>query len=279
MYYNKSPQFYKKLYNFGGSDLNSHNTQLALPGLKSKVAVVTGGGSGIGKTISLTLAALGIKIVIIDISEKTGRETSKEIIDKGGSSIFLKGDVTDEINIRGCMKAAVEKMGGIDILVNNAGIAKTIPLDELDLKEWKKVIEVNLTGPFICSKEAMGYILKRGGGTIIMVSSGSAITGSGGGAHYASSKGGINSLTRALSRELAPRGIRVNGVAPRAIESEQLDGLYPKEELDRIKGEIPLKRLGTRQDVANAIAYLASDLSAFTTGEVLLLDGGRTFNR
>ncbi|MBU4292931.1 MAG: SDR family oxidoreductase [Actinobacteria bacterium] len=171
----------------------------------------------------------------------------------------------------------VKKLGGLHILVNNAGITNNISMDNLTLEEWKKVIDVNLTGSFICSKIAAGFILKSGGGVIIMVSSGSSLTGSGGGAHYAASKGGINSLVRALSRELAPKGIKVNAVAPRYINTEILSSLYAREEYLKIEKKIPLRRLGTVNDVANVVAFLASDLSSYISGEIILVDGGVTF--
>ena len=257
--------------------INDNINKYLLPGLEGKVAVITGGAKGIGKTISLTMARLGAKIAIIDISEDLGKKTVSEIINQGQDALFVKGDVSSVDDIEKSFKIIMKKLGGLHILVNNAGITSNVSMDNLSLEEWKRVIDVNLTGSFICSKVAYKYILKSGGGSIIMISSGSSLTGSGGGAHYAASKGGINSLVRALSRELAPNGIRVNAVAPRYIDTEILSSLHTSEECLNIEKKIPLRRLGKENDVANVVAFLACDLSGYITGEVILVDGGVTF--
>ncbi len=263
----------------GGLMENKNLTRYLIPELKDKVIVITGGAKGIGKVVSVTMSLLGAKVAVIDISEKEGNNIVQYIVNYGREAIFCKGDVSNEEQINKCMETIWNNMGSLSILINNAGITNNISLDKLSVNEWRKIIDVNLTGSFICSKAAVKYIIKSGGGSIIMVSSGSAITGSGGGAHYAASKGGINSLIRALSRELAPRGIRVNGVAPRTIDSEQLDQLYTEKERLKIVNQIPLGRLGKYEDIANVIVFLCSNLSSFITGEVILVDGGRTFNR
>jgi len=257
--------------------VNENSGRYRLPGIEDKVAAVTGGASGIGRVISMTLGMLGAKIAVMDIDEENGEKMIEELMSRGNEALFCKGDVSSEPEINRCMNTINTHFGGIDILVNNAGIARKTSLEELTLKQWKKIIEVNLTGAYICSKAALQYILNRGGGTIIMISSGSAITGTGGSVSYAASKGGINSLVRALSRELAPEGIRVNGVAPRSIKSELLDRIFSKEYLSQMVKEIPLRRMGTYEDIANVVAFLASDLSSFITGEIILVDGGRTF--
>lgn len=248
-----------------------------LPGIRNKSAVVTGGSCGIGRTIVRHLAFLGAKLAVIDISETKGRTGVKEIKDLGGMAEFYKGDVTHESSIKKCMKQIYYHFGSLDILVTNAGISSNVKFDKLSLENWRNVIDVNLTGSYICIKSAIPYFEANSNSSIIMISSGSAITGSGGSAAYAASKGGINSLVRALSRELAPKGTRVNGVAPRAIKGELLDRLYSKIEQQSIVSEIPLKRLGTEEDVAHVVSFLASDLSNFITGEVVLVDGGRTY--
>jgi 3-oxoacyl-[acyl-carrier protein] reductase len=258
--------------------MNTEQTPFSLPGLPAKVAVVTGGALGIGKVISKTLGAFGVRIAIIDITAKSGNKTAAEIKEAGGQAMYCHGNVADADDITTCLQTVAGQMGGIDILVNNAGVSKNIPFADLTLAEWNRVIEINLTGAFVCTQIAVPYMLKRGSGNIIMISSGSALTGSGGGAHYAASKGGLNSLVRAISRELAPKGIRVNAVAPRTIESELLSLLYSQDELLRLIKDIPIGRLGRNEDVANIVAFLASDLSAFITGETILADGGRTFS-
>ena len=248
-----------------------------LPGITGKVVVVTGGSGGIGKAISLKMGELGAKVAIIDIDKKSGEKTVDNIRNNGGIAIFYEGDVSNEESINNCMQKIYNKFRGIDILVNNAGITNSTSFEELTIKEWLRIININLTGVYICSKAAIKFILASKGKAIVMVSSGSALTGSGGGVHYAASKGGVNSFIRALSRELAPKGIRVNGVAPRSIDSDQLKRLYSEEERLTIKKKIPIGRLGECEEVASVVAFLSSDLSSFITGEVILVDGGRTF--
>jgi 2-hydroxycyclohexanecarboxyl-CoA dehydrogenase len=250
-----------------------------LPGIAKKTAVVTGGSAGIGREICTYMATLGARIAIFDLDEEKGKDTVASIKGKGGQAFFTRGDVTVESDMARCMAETAEVFGGIDILVNNAGIASLAPFDQLTLETWKRIIEVNLTGAFVCTKAALPHLVGRGRGVIVMVSSGSAITGSGASAAYAASKGGLNSFVRALSRELAPRGIRVNGVAPRSIESELLTKIYSPEHLARMAKEIPLGRMGTYTDVAHLVAFLSSDLASFISGETLLQDGGRTFGK
>jgi 3-oxoacyl-[acyl-carrier protein] reductase len=251
--------------------------QWLLPGLAGKTAVVTGGASGIGKQICLTLGRMGMNIGIIDINVDKGRETLNEFENASLSTTFCQGDVTNEELMERCFARIYSLFGGLDTLVNNAGTSRNIPIQKLELTDWNAVLNVNLKGAFICSKTAIPYMMKQKKGSIIMISSGSALTGSGGSACYAASKGGLNSLVRALSRELAPKGIRVNGVAPRSIEGDLLNKVYTAEQLKKMQERIPLGRMGTYQDVANVVSFLASELSAFLTGETILLDGGRTF--
>jgi 3-oxoacyl-[acyl-carrier protein] reductase len=250
-----------------------------LPGIMHKTAVVTGGAAGIGREICAYLAALGARTAIIDLNEEKGKETAAVIKRGGGEARFTRGDVTNESDMKRCMDETAAVFGGIDILISNAGIASPIPFEKLTLDMWKRIIDVNLTGAFVCTKAALPHLLARDRGVIVMISSGSAITGSGTSASYAASKGGLNSFVRALSRELAPKGIRVNGVAPRSIESELLTKIYPQDHLAGMAKEIPLGRMGTNTDVAHVTAFLSSDLASFISGETLLVDGGRTFGK
>jgi len=251
--------------------------QWLLPGLDKKTAVVTGGAGGIGKQICLTLARMGMNIGIIDINADKGRDTLNEFEKASLSAALCQGDVTNKESMERCFEQIYSHFGSLDTLVNNAGTSRNIPFKELELEDWNAVISVNLTGAFICSKTVIPYMMKQNKGSIIMISSGSALTGSGGSACYAASKGGMSSLVRALSRELAPKGIRVNGVAPRSIESDLLKKVYTNKQLKNMEGKIPIGRMGRYEDVAYVVAFLASELSAFLTGETILLDGGRTF--
>lgn len=247
--------------------------------LKGKVALVTGGGRGIGKKIANDLAARGAKVGIIDRKEGRGQQAINEINNQGYTAVFEKGDVSIQPEAQTATEHLVEELGGLDILVNNAGITEKVRFKDLSLQQWENLIRNNLTGYFLSSKAALPYLLKSAEPTIVMISSMSAVTGSGGGAHYAASKGGINSLVRALAFELAPNGIRVNGVAPRTIATKGLSNLYTQEEKEMLIKQIPLGRLGKPEDVSNAVLFLATSLSSFTTGEVITVDGGRTFSK
>ena len=158
--------------------------QYSVPGLANKIAAITGGSRGIGRSIAITMSRYGAHVAIIDIDEDEGNKTVREISDESGKAYFFKANVTVENDVIRCMESLCARLGGLDILVNNAGVTQKVTLDELTVQEWRKVIDINLTGTFICSKIAAGHIIKRGGGAIIMISSGSAITGTGGGAHY-----------------------------------------------------------------------------------------------
>lgn len=251
--------------------------EYTLPGISGKVAVITGGASGIGKAIALRLSTLGAKVAIIDVASEQGGELVEGLRGKGGEAFFCTGNVAEQNEIEQCMSRIASRFGGIDILVNNAGMTGSIPFDQLGIEEWTMIIRVNLTGAFVCTKIAAQYLRMQESASIVMISSGSSYTGSGGSVAYASSKGGINSMVRALARELAPFNIRVNGVAPRAIRGALLNKLYDDTGLEKMISSIPLKRLGTEEDVANSVAFLASDLSSFMTGETILVDGGRTY--
>ncbi len=254
-----------------------NNERYILPGLKGKSVVVTGGACGIGKRIVLEFIRQGSFVSVLDKDEIAAKRLVDDLSNYSNRVLFIKCDITKEYDVTSCMEIVNKRFNSIDILVNNAGITFNCPFEDLTLEDWENVIKINLTGAFICSKAVYPYMVKKSSGCIIMISSGSAITGSGGSVAYSASKGGVNSLVRALSRELAPMGIRVNGVAPRSIQGELLEKLYSKVEIENMKGKIPLRRLGTDMDVANVVVFLASELAGFITGEVILVDGGRTF--
>lgn len=245
--------------------------------LEGKITIVTGGSRGIGKSIALKLAQAGSTVAIFDILEKEGKDTADQIVSSGGKADFYRVDVTSEEDVKNAVGGVLKNYGKIDFLVNNAGITSRYFFTEIPVQIWKKTIDVNLTGAFLCCKAVVPSMIKQKEGRIVIISSGSAITGSGGGAHYASSKGGVNSLVRALARELAPYNILVNGVAPRNIEAETLENVYSKEQIKALCEKIPLKRLGTPEEVANIALFLCSSLSTYITGQIILADGGRTF--
>lgn len=210
---------------------------------------------------------------------RAAEQVAAEVVAQGRRAIAVKADVADLSQVRAMVATAVETLGGLDLLVNNVGITSRRSLMELSPTEWHDTLETNLTGAFYCSQAAAETMLSRGSGCIINVTSASAIPGSGGGPHYAASKGGMNSFTRALARELAPRGIRVNAVAPAVVATDFLTGLYPASDqwATDLTPRIPVGRMGTPQDVAYMVAFLASPLASYINGQIILVDGGRTF--
>lgn len=245
--------------------------------LNNKVTIVTGGAKGIGRSIALKFAKAGSDVVIFDVLKHEAEGTMDHVISLGGRSTFYQLDITKENEINEAVKKILNKYGRIDFLINNAGITSKVSFDELSLYTWQKTLNVNLTGAFLCCKAVIPPMINQKNGRIVFISSGSSITGTGGGAHYASSKGGINSLVRALSRELALYSILVNGVAPRNIKTETLGNLYSEEQLENLAKRIPLKRLGTPEEVADVVLFLCSSFSTYITGQIILVDGGRTF--
>jgi len=167
---------------------------------------------------------------------------------------------------------------GLDVLVNNAGTTSVARIEGMPLEVWDRTLRINLSGTFYCCRAAIPHLKQRPGAAIVNISSSSAMVGGGGGGHYAASKAGIDGLTRHLARELAP-GIRVNSIQPRTIETDLFQARYASAPLEQEKllNQIPLRRVGQPEDIADAIAFLASDWAAYITGQILLIDGGRTY--
>ena len=249
--------------------------------LKDKVAVITGGSKGIGKAIAVKMAEEGAKAIILDLDEKAGEKTVDEIREKGNAASFYKCDITDYYTIKKCRDEIIKSFGTIDILVVNAGISYKRTIKDITPEEWQKVINVNLSGSFYTVKAFYDDFLNKSledGGKIIFITSGSAITGTGGGAHYSSSKAGQHGLMRAVSKELASSGVNVNAIAPRVIVTEILDELYPEgPKRDELVKKIPIGRLGYPEDIANLACFLASSQASYIHGQIMLVDGGRTY--
>lgn len=242
--------------------------------LKGKCAVVTGAGRGIGRAIALKLAELGADIVInYRSSEQEAMELLEEIKGKGVDSIAVKGDVSVYSDAEILINKALEKFNKIDILVNNAGITKDTLLLRMNEEDFDKVIDINLKGTFNCIKHCSGTMLKKKSGRIINISSVIGLVGNAGQANYAASKAGVIGLTKAVAKELGSRGITVNAVAPGFIDTDMTEVLDEKVK-NSILESIPLKRLGSSMEVANLVAFLASDEAAYITGQVINVDGG-----
>lgn len=242
--------------------------------LNGKCAVVTGASRGIGKAIALKLASLGANIVInYRSSEKEALEVENEIKEMGVEAISIKADISKLDEVDNLIKTSKEKFGTIDIIVNNAGITKDNLILRMKEEDFDNVIDVNLKGVFNCLKSITPVMVRQKKGKIINISSVVGISGNAGQVNYAASKAGIIGMTKSLAKEIGTRGINVNAVAPGFIDTEMTESLGEKIK-EEAKKNIPLKRFGTVQDVAEVVAFLASDESDYITGQVIHVDGG-----
>jgi NAD(P)-dependent dehydrogenase (short-subunit alcohol dehydrogenase family) len=227
-----------------------------------------------GKAMAIRFAHEGAKVIIIDLSEENGNRTAKEIRSAGFDALFIPGDVTQKNDIEGCLKRGLAKFGNIDILVNNAGIVKGGPFLEITESDWEKTLAVNLKGAFLCAQVVVPYMIEKRYGKILNISS-RAFLGSVGQSDYVSSKGGMVSLTRALALELAVYKINVNSIAPGVIKTPMTESME-KDRLDQYLKNQPMGNFGDPEDIANAALFLVSDEATFITGQVLIVDGGRS---
>lgn len=242
--------------------------------LKGKCAVVTGASRGIGKAIAKKLASLGANIVInYRNSEKEACELKDELEEIGVKALICKCDIQNIDQVRKMIKEAKDKFGKIDIIVNNAGITKDGLILRMNEEDFNSVIDVNLKGVFNCLKEIVPVMVKQKEGKIINLSSVIGIVGNAGQVNYAASKAGVIGMTKSLAKEIGSRGITVNAIAPGFIQTDMTNELGDKYK-DEIKKNIPLKKLGEPEDVANLVAFLASDEALYITGQVINVDGG-----
>lgn len=240
--------------------------------LTDNVALVTGASRGIGRAIALTLAASGAKVVVnYASSAQAAEEVVAEIQQMGTEAIALKADVSKAEEIDALFKAVMEKWGRIDVLVNNAGITRDTLLLRMKLDDWQRVIDLNLTGVFLCTRSASKIMLKQKSGRIINIASVSGLMGNPGQANYSAAKAGVVGFTKTVAKELAPRGVTVNAVAPGFIATDMTHDLKS----DDILKFIPLGRYGTADEVAGLVRFLAADpAAAYITGQTLNVDGG-----
>ncbi|MBS5986720.1 3-oxoacyl-[acyl-carrier-protein] reductase [Clostridium sp.] len=242
--------------------------------LKGKCAVVTGAAKGIGKAIALKLASSGVNIVLnYRSSEDKAIETEKEILSLGVEVLRVKGDISKLNDVENLIDCAKKKFGKIDIMVNNAGITKDTLLLRMKEEDFDSVINVNLKGVFNCLKAITPVMVKQKDGKIINLSSVVGLVGNAGQVNYAASKAGVIGMTKSLAKEIGSRGITVNAVAPGFIETDMTNVLGDKFK-EEAKKSIPLKRLGKAEDVAEVVAFLASDSANYITGQVIHVDGG-----
>ena len=243
--------------------------------LKGKTAIITGSGRGIGRAIALAMAEQGANIVVNDVNMESAGEVVAEIEAMGRQAIAVKADVTSEEQIKQMIETCINRFGKLDILVNNAGIIQTVPVTEIDGKDWDRVMEVNLKGVFLCCKAALAPMKAQHGGKIINIASVAGKRGGGllGNSCYSASKGGVIAFTKRLARESGPFGINVNAVTPAFTDTEMTRSITP-EKKDFIIKMVPLGRVGKPDDIAGAVCFLSSNMSDYMTGEVMDLDGG-----
>jgi len=239
--------------------------------LSGKVAMVTGSARGIGREIALRLAEAGATVVVSDVAD--AEPVAEEIRKVGQQSLAVTADVSSASDVASLVAKAVEKFGRIDILVNNAGIARDQLLLRMSDEDWDAVLNVNLKSVFLCSRAVLRHMVRQRWGRIISISSIVGIVGNPGQANYASAKAGIIGFTKTLAREVGSRGITVNAIAPGFIATKMTEQLSEEQKGEMLK-RIPLGFLGTPRDVAEAVAFLASEEARYITGQVLGVDGG-----
>ena len=239
--------------------------------LKGKVSLITGGSRGIGRGIALKLASLGSDIVLVDISASD--ETKKEIEELGRKVISLKADVSKMDETSEVVSKVLKEFEKVDILVNNAGITRDNLLMKMSEEDWDSVLDINLKGSFNMSKSLIRSMLKQKNASIINMASVVGVAGNAGQCNYAASKAGLIGFTKSLAKEVAKKNIRVNAVAPGFIKSDMTDKLSEKV-IEGYLSNIPLGKLGSIDDISNTVAFLASDMSKYMTGQVLVVDGG-----
>jgi 3-oxoacyl-[acyl-carrier protein] reductase len=241
--------------------------------LENQVAIVTGAGGSIGRAIALTLAGDGADIVINDMVRETAEETAAMVEALGRKSLVCIGSVVDSAWVDSMAEEVMEKLGRIDIMVNNAGITRDGLIVRMKDDQWELVLDVNLKSAFFCTRAVAKHMMRARTGRVVNIASVVGVTGNAGQANYSASKGGLIALTKTTAKELAPRGINCNAVAPGFIETPMTHQL-PEEARDAWLRNIPLARPGTAQDVADVVAFLAGPRSSYVTGQVINICGG-----
>lgn len=243
--------------------------------LKKKVALITGGGSGIGRATCLLFAREGAKVVVADYIAEGGNETVRQITAAGGEAVFVQADVSKSLDVQNMIATTVKTYGGVDVLFNNAGIeGPSAKIANYREEDWDRVIAIDLTAVYLGMKYVIPEMLKQGGGVIISTASVAGLVGFPGSGAYAAAKAGVINLTRMVAMEYADKNIRVNCICPGIIETPMVDrvmGDRPREGV--VKAE-PIGRLGKPEDIANAALFLACDESSFATGAPFIIDGG-----
>ncbi|MGF1507336.1 MAG: SDR family NAD(P)-dependent oxidoreductase [Anaerolineae bacterium] len=246
--------------------------------VEGKTAVVTGAGSGIGQAVALRLAADGANVVVADIDAQKADETRAIIEEHGGSASAVETDVADEAAVAEMIAGALDRYGGLDIAVNNAGIVGELaPIHESSTENWHRVLGINLHGVYYCMKYELRPMLEAGSGSIVNIASMSGLVGTENVAQYVAAKHGVVGLTKTAALEYATSGVRVNAVCPAMVHTPLIDSYAQGNEdvLNVYRAMQPMQRMGTPEEIANLVAWLASDESTFMTGAALNIDGGQ----
>lgn len=238
-------------------------------------AVVTGGGSGIGAATSLKLAADGMAVAVWDRNIESAKAIAQEIASRGGKAIAFQVDVVDQASVERVAALSAKALGDITVLVNNAGVRDLIPFFDLTVADWNKVLQVNLTGPFLCAKALAPQMKQLGNGVIVNMGSITSLMSRPDRTAYVASKSGLRGLTHSLAEDLGPYGIRVNAIAPGFISTPLQATAHAHAASQNVEERIPLRRKGTPEDIADVVSFLCSEASRYITGTIIPVDGGR----
>ena len=241
--------------------------------LNGKIALITGGAQGIGRTISEELAEQGAHVILGDVNLEGAEKTAEEIKEKGSKASAIRIDVSNALDVQNVFDSILKEYKPVDIVVNNAGITRDGLLVRMKEVDWDLVLNINLKGSFLCSQQAAKQMMKQKSGAIVNIASIVGVMGNFGQANYAASKAGLIGFTKTLAREIAPRGIRANAIAPGFIDTE-MTRVLEESVRGKLIEQIPLARLGQPEDVASCVSFLVSEKASYITGQVINVNGG-----